>query len=45
MGKPGGKLLRGDTVEIVDQLNIPLIIGIGDIGKMNGADDVKKGAY
>lgn len=44
VGKPGGKLLRGDTVEIVDQLNIPLIIGIGDIGKMNGADDVKKGA-
>jgi stage V sporulation protein AE len=23
---------------------VPVVIGIGDIGKMDGADDVKKGA-
>jgi len=36
--------LRGDTVEILKDLDIPVIIGIGDIGKMHGADDVLCGA-
>lgn len=36
--------LRGDTVEILKDLDIPVIIGIGDIGKMHGADDVLRGA-
>jgi len=36
--------LNGDTVYCLDQLNIPLIVGIGDIGKMAGKDDVKKGS-
>ncbi|MCL6638633.1 MAG: stage V sporulation protein AE [Firmicutes bacterium] len=37
-------LQRGDTVEMIDSLNLPLVIGIGDIGKMDGADEVGKGA-
>lgn len=43
-GRPKQNLLEGDTVEVVDSLNIPLVIGIGDIGKMDGADEVEKGA-
>lgn len=34
----------GDTVDILDQLNIPIIIGIGDIGKMKGHDHLKNGS-
>jgi stage V sporulation protein AE len=37
-------LQNGDTLEVIDSLNVPVVIGIGDIGKMDGADDVKKGA-
>ncbi len=44
LGRPGKNLLEGDTVEILDKLDIPLVVGIGDIGKMDGADDIKKGA-
>lgn len=44
LGRPVGDLLKGDTVEMIDSLDIPLIVGIGDIGKMDGADDVEKGA-
>ncbi|MCL6445215.1 MAG: stage V sporulation protein AE, partial [Alicyclobacillus sp.] len=36
--------LEGDTVEIIDSLHFPIVIGIGDIGKMDGADEVEKGA-
>ncbi|GAE31004.1 stage V sporulation protein AE [Halalkalibacter hemicellulosilyticus] len=36
--------INGDTVYVLDQLNIPIIIGIGDIGKMAGRDSVEKGA-
>lgn len=43
-GEPKHDLLEGDTVEIIDSLDIPLVIGIGDIGKMDGADEVEKGA-
>lgn len=39
-----GRILYGDTVDIVEECNMPLIVGIGDIGKMNGKDDVCKGA-
>ncbi|KAA0550336.1 stage V sporulation protein AE [Bacillus sp. BGMRC 2118] len=35
--------INGDTVYCLDQLNVPLIIGIGDIGKMAGKDDISKG--
>ncbi len=35
--------INGDTVYCLDQLNVPVIVGIGDIGKMAGKDDLKKG--
>jgi stage V sporulation protein AE len=36
--------IYGDTVDILDGLPIPIIIGIGDIGKMNGHDHIRYGA-
>lgn len=36
--------LYGDTVEVLEGLDIPIIVGIGDIGKMDGADDPAAGA-
>lgn len=36
--------INGDTVYILDELNIPIIVGIGDIGKMAGHDMVERGA-
>lgn len=36
--------INGDTVYNLDQLEIPFIVGIGDIGKMAGKDEVEKGA-
>lgn len=36
--------INGDTVYTLDTLSIPIVIGIGDIGKMGGRDDVKIGA-
>lgn len=34
----------GDTVDILNYLELPVIIGIGDIGKMDGRDHLKNGA-
>ena len=36
--------LRGDTVEILEELKFPVVVGIGDIGKMGGSDDARRGA-
>ncbi|WP_409297980.1 stage V sporulation protein AE [Peribacillus sp. SCS-26] len=36
--------LHGDTVYCLDSLDIPVVIGIGDIGKMNGRDSSEKGS-
>ncbi|MBM7094735.1 MULTISPECIES: stage V sporulation protein AE [Alteribacter] len=36
--------IRGDTVYILDQIDIPIVIGIGDLGKMGGRDSAEKGA-
>jgi stage V sporulation protein AE len=33
----------GDTVEVLNQLDVPVIVGIGDIGKMHHHDDRKLG--
>lgn len=44
MGRPKQSLQEGDTVEVIDNLNIPLVVGIGDIGKMDGVDEAEKGA-
>ncbi|MFZ3588567.1 stage V sporulation protein AE [Bacillus sp. DJP31] len=35
--------INGDTVYCLDQLDVPVIIGIGDIGKMAGRDDLRVG--
>ncbi|WP_026477983.1 stage V sporulation protein AE [Alkaliphilus transvaalensis] len=45
-GNPGfNKVLYGDTVDVLENAgNRPLIIGIGDVGKMNGKDDFRRGA-
>lgn len=40
----GANYLTGDTVEGLEGLGIPVIVGIGDIGKMDGADDPDRGA-
>jgi stage V sporulation protein AE len=36
--------IYGDTVDVLDRLQIPIIVGIGDIGKMNGRDHIRFGA-
>jgi stage V sporulation protein AE len=36
--------INGDTVYCLDKLNVPIIVGIGDIGKMCTNDDIKKGS-
>ncbi|RID89291.1 stage V sporulation protein AE [Peribacillus asahii] len=36
--------ITGDTVYIIDELKAPIVVGIGDIGKMSHRDDYKKGA-
>ncbi|GBF11566.1 hypothetical protein HK1_01601 [Tepidibacillus sp. HK-1] len=45
-GDPVGGPLRvyGDTVDILDKLDMPVIVGIGDIGKMRGRDHIKHGS-
>ncbi len=42
--KTNKKTLFGDTVDVLSKCNIPLIVGIGDIGKMDGKDDCEIGA-
>lgn len=41
--KASQDLIFGDTVENLEKLGIEHIIGIGDIGKMHGKDDITKG--
>ncbi|HWO75807.1 MAG TPA: stage V sporulation protein AE [Bacillus sp. (in: firmicutes)] len=36
--------INGDTVYSLDELNVPIIVGIGDIGKMGGKDSYKIGS-
>lgn len=38
------KKIFGDTVDILNKLDIPFIVGVGDIGKMNGNDNNTIGA-
>ena len=38
-----GKII-GDTVYCIDELNVPIVVGIGDIGKMAQLDDYRKGS-
>lgn len=44
-GRPSKrKVLYGDTVDILNQCAVPIIVGIGDIGKMKGHDEKEIGA-
>ncbi|WP_053219337.1 stage V sporulation protein AE [Virgibacillus senegalensis] len=36
--------INGDTIYALDQVDIPVVVAIGDIGKMQGKDDVKVGS-
>jgi stage V sporulation protein AE len=36
--------INGDTVYCLDRMNVPVIVGIGDIGKMAGVDAIEAGA-
>lgn len=38
------EILYGDTVDTINKYSIPIVVGIGDIGKMHGKDDWRKGA-
>jgi stage V sporulation protein AE len=38
-----GSTLKGDTVDVLRDLNVPVIVGIGDPGKMEGADCLERG--
>lgn len=37
-------IIMGDTVDVLNDLEIPFIVGVGDIGKMAKADDIGRGA-
>ncbi|MGB7605066.1 MAG: stage V sporulation protein AE [Lutisporaceae bacterium] len=39
-----GKVINGDTVDILNMIEVPIIVGIGDPGKMNGKDGCGIGA-
>jgi len=41
---PGTGRITGDTVDILNRLQIPVIVGLGDLGKMEEADLVENGA-
>lgn len=36
--------IKGDTLGVIDSLNIPMVVGIGDPGKMEGNDGAKIGS-
>lgn len=36
--------IYGDTVDVLNRLDIPLVVGVGDIGKMEGNDHIEAGA-
>jgi stage V sporulation protein AE len=40
----GGHVIEGDTVDILNRLKIPIVVGVGDLGKMHDADLVADGA-
>ncbi|MBA1335820.1 MAG: Stage V sporulation protein AE (SpoVAE) [Firmicutes bacterium] len=45
LGNPvDGKVVTGDTVDVLNDLDVPVIIGVGDPGKMDGKDDCILGA-
>lgn len=43
-GEPVEDKIYGDTVDVLKKLDVPLIVGLGDPGKMNGLDTCGRGA-
>lgn len=43
-GGIGKAIIAGDTVDVLNDLEIPFIVGVGDIGKMARADSIGRGA-
>jgi stage V sporulation protein AE len=41
---PEHAVVQGDTVDVLNEVDVPVIIGVGDIGKMDKKDDIHKGA-
>ena len=41
---PGQKRLEGDTVDVLNGLQVPIVVGIGDIGKTSPLDRADEGA-
>lgn len=39
----GGDTIYGDTVDVLNRLEVPNVIGVGDIGKMEGRDTPRAG--
>jgi stage V sporulation protein AE len=39
------EFLQGDTVDVLRTLDVPIIVGLGDPGKMHGADDHLRGCH
>lgn len=37
-------VVNGDTVDVLNCVDVPVIIGVGDIGKMDKADDIRRGS-
>jgi stage V sporulation protein AE len=37
------EVIAGDTVDVLNNLDVPFIVGIGDVGKMDKADDIARG--
>lgn len=37
-------VITGDTVDVLNDVEVPVIIGVGDIGKMDKHDDLTRGA-
>ncbi|TCP59541.1 stage V sporulation protein AE [Tumebacillus sp. BK434] len=40
----GDMVIYGDTVDVLSDCDVPMIVGVGDIGKMQGRDHFAKGA-
>lgn len=41
--EPHRRVLQGDTVDVLRELAVPVVVGIGDPGKMQGADGLENG--
>lgn len=42
--KNHSSIVSGDTVDVLNTVDVPVIIGVGDIGKMDKADDIGRGS-